>query len=372
MQAASFDEVLLAVHDAVRDPGLWPAALSVTADHLGAIGGLLTRRADALGGDVITVGKLDPELAELYLERHAHDCQACGMGRRTESSPPPASSHRPEAEGWRRPPHAEILLPRWIEDHLMLNYGPWGGGHGGGGLAFCLEGRRADAPEETLRRFTRLAPHFCQALDLANALQASRAAERSLAAALEAAPHAVMLLDAGGRLRHANAAGQALLQLGDGLRLLPEPGGTGRLSTRLPAEARRLHQLIGRAMGAGHCGRMRISRPSGEPGWPLLVTPLPAARGEAGRPVVALLAGGPDTPPEAAALRAAFGLTQAEARVLRCIAAGAGVPGTAAALGLSPETVRSHLARCFDATGARSQAALAALVARLPGVSGPG
>jgi len=114
---------------------------------------------------------------------------------------------------------------------------------------------------------------------------------------------------------------------------------------------------------------MRVSRPSGKPALPLLVTPLTKTPDNPSGPVVAVLAAGPDTLPEVTVLRAAFDLTQAAAQVLRHIATGAGVPATAAALGLSTETVRSHLARCFAATGVRSQAALAALVAKLPGFS---
>ncbi len=368
MRQTGFEEVLLAVHDAVRDPALWPAALTLTADHLGAIGGMVTRHSHAIGHDFIVVGRLDPALAGLYLERHADNGYARAIRWMPEGDPVLASALWPKAEARRSALHAEILLPQRIENHIMLNYGSWSGGSGSGGIAFCLDARGAEASGEALSRFTRLAPHLRQALELASALQASRAAERGLATALDAAPHAVLLIDRTGRLRHANAAGEALLRLADGLRLLPEPGGPGRLSTELPGEARQLHRLIGRAVAAGLGGRMRVTRPSGEPGWPVLVTPLPGPMGEAGRPAVAVLAGGPDTPPETETLRAAFGLTHAEARVLRSIAAGAGVPGTAAALGLSAETVRSHLARCFDATGARSQAALAALVARLPGV----
>jgi DNA-binding CsgD family transcriptional regulator/PAS domain-containing protein len=370
MQQVGFDEVLLAVHDAVRDPGLWPTALTLAADHLGAIGGMVTRHGYEPGTAFMITGRLDTDLDKIYLERHFDSGHARRIQWLPDGDPLLASALWPATGARRSALYAEILLPQRIEDHVMLNYAAWGGGKGGGGFSFCLDARAADAPGEALRRLARLAPHLRQALDLAGALQASRAAERGLATALDAAPHAVLLLDAGARLRHANAAGEALLRQDDGLRLLPEPGGPGRLSMALPGEARRLHQLIGRAVAAGIGGRMRVGRPSGEPAWPLLVTPLPGGADLA--PVVAVLAGGPDTPPEAEVLRAAFGLTQAEARVLRSIATGAGVPGTAATLGLSAETVRSHLARCFDATGARSQAALAAMVARLPGVNGPG
>ena len=369
MRRASFDEVLLAVNQAVLDPALWPAALTRAADHVGAIGGMVTRHGYDQGEAFMITGRLDTDLGKLYLERHLDDGYARHILWLPEGDPLLASALWPVAEVRRSALYAEILLPQRIEDHVMLNYAAWGSGSGGGGFAFCLDARTADAPDEALRRVTRLAPHLRQALDLAGALQASRGAERRLAAALDAAPHAVLMLDAGARLRHANAAGEALLRLADGLRLLPESGGPGRILAALPGETGRLHKLIGRAMATGLGGRMRISRPSGEPGWPVLVTPL---TDEPGHPAVALLAGGPDTPPGPEMLRATFGLTQAEARVLHGIATGAGVPATAAALGLSPETVRSHLARCFDATGARSQAALAALVARLPRVSGPG
>ena len=74
----------------------------------------------------------------------------------------------------------------------------------------------------------------------------------------------------------------------------------------------------------------------------------------------------PEAPADAAALRAAFGLTAAEARLAVLVGAGTGLPEAAARLGVSRETARTHLARCFDKTGVRSQAALARLVAGLP------
>lgn len=111
-------------------------------------------------------------------------------------------------------------------------------------------------------------------------------------------------------MSHANRAAEALLRADDGLTVRREPGGGpgGRLSAALPAKAGQLARVVADAAGRRLGVRLRVSRPSG----------------------------------------------------------GAGVPGVAAALGVWPETVRAHLARCVDATGARNQAALAAFVARLP------
>jgi DNA-binding CsgD family transcriptional regulator len=65
------------------------------------------------------------------------------------------------------------------------------------------------------------------------------------------------------------------------------------------------------------------------------------------------------------ALREAFGLTAAEARVAGLVAAGLSTPEIAAALGVSANTVRTHLAACYDKTGLRSQVMLARLVAAI-------
>ncbi|SDB19090.1 helix-turn-helix transcriptional regulator [Belnapia rosea] len=365
MRRVGFDQALLRVHAAVRNPTLWPEALTDLADHLGAIGGMLTRHGHEPGTAFVVTGRLDPALASLYLRD--------GCARRTPWAPQagPMLDHAlwPTAAPRHGAVQDEGLAPQRIGDLAMLNYAPWGGGKGGGGFAFRLDRRAADASAGLLRRLARLAPHLRQALDLAGTLQAARITGSASAAVLDTAPRAVLLLDTAGRLRHANPAGEALLREADGLRLVPAPAGPGRLGTALASEGCQLRRLIATAVAAGLGGRMRISRARGNPAWPVLVTPLPGAEehlfGDA-HASVAVLVGGAATPPAPDVLQAAFGLTIAEARVLRRIAGGAGVPDTAAALSLSPETVRSQLARCFDATGCRSQAALAALVAGLP------
>ncbi len=81
---------------------------------------------------------------------------------------------------------------------------------------------------------------------------------------------------------------------------------------------------------------------------------------------VLIIVNDPDAPTREDELRASFGLTIAEARVAALVITGMGLPAVARQLGVSRETARSHLARCFDTTGARSQAALARLAATLP------
>jgi len=61
-----------------------------------------------------------------------------------------------------------------------------------------------------------------------------------------------------------------------------------------------------------------------------------------------------------------FGLTPAQARAAVLIGAGLSGPQTAASLGLSLPTVKTHLARSFQKIGVNSQAALVRLFASLP------
>jgi DNA-binding CsgD family transcriptional regulator len=67
-----------------------------------------------------------------------------------------------------------------------------------------------------------------------------------------------------------------------------------------------------------------------------------------------------------AILRKTFGLTSAEARVALLVGKGLSGPQAAIALGISADTVKTHLARCFDKIGVHSQVTLARLVNALP------
>jgi DNA-binding CsgD family transcriptional regulator len=74
-------------------------------------------------------------------------------------------------------------------------------------------------------------------------------------------------------------------------------------------------------------------------------------------------------PPDAKVLASLFNLTTAEARIARGISQGQAVGTIAEALGVSRQTVRSHLKAVFAKTGARRQVELAVLLAgaALPG-----
>jgi DNA-binding CsgD family transcriptional regulator len=147
------------------------------------------------------------------------------------------------------------------------------------------------------------------------------------------------------------------------------------LKAAMPHDDWQLRSAIAQALhvaGGGKKGfrlALSLQRQSGLPPFLVLLTPLPRHSSRMMRIVdpgacvlVKLIdpVGGADG--SADALREAYKLTAAEARVAELIAAGLSTPEIAAALNVSASTVRTHLAACFDKTGLHSQVTLARLV----------
>ncbi len=189
-------------------------------------------------------------------------------------------------------------------------------------------------------------------------------------------PNPALLLDGKGRVTHANPAAEVLLQAGDGLSFSVD--GSLQLSAALPAETSALSKALAQALavatGAGdELGEpLRLSRPSGAAPLLILPVPLPPAAFvmwellEPSRVLVLIIDPGAPARAASAAIQNAFGLTVAESRVAVLVASGLSGPQTATTLGLSPETVKTHLKRCFEKTGVHSQVGLARLLGALP------
>ncbi|MGZ9811433.1 helix-turn-helix transcriptional regulator [Pseudoroseicyclus sp. H15] len=210
------------------------------------------------------------------------------------------------------------------------------------------EGR--DLPEAERADLQRFGSHFMRAARLYWSRQSSEAALEVLLGLQGEAGRDIVLLDAEGRIGEASpgalaALGAAASLTRGRLRLQGAPAfGEAAATPRLlalPREAGGLPVLveIRRAEGSG--------TGSAPPGWVLIVTD-PAARLDCAK----------------APLRA-LGLTAAEARL--AVLAGACQTSTevAAALGLSPATVRWSLSVIYGKLGLKRQTQLARLTARL-------
>ena len=117
---------------------------------------------------------------------------------------------------------------------------------------------------------------------------------------------------------------------------------------------------------------MRLTRLSGEAALLVVPVPLPPPAfslwelSATARLLVLVIDPGARNLVAATTLQTAFGLTAAETRVATLIGSGLSGPQAAQVLGVAPATVKTHLARCFEKLGVRSQVELARMLSALP------
>jgi DNA-binding CsgD family transcriptional regulator len=218
------------------------------------------------------------------------------------------------------------------------------------------------------RRMRLIVPHMRRAVLISRALEHSQAANAILTDVFDCMSAAVLLIGRGGGIAHVNKAGEALLAQGDIL-------------------SRRGNQLIVRdqsasmALGAAFAAAQRGDAELGADG---VAVPLTTATGEHHvAHVLPLTTGLRQRLGEANAAIAAvfiskrgivwasplemigklYMLTPSEMRVLLAIVEDGGVPTVAETLGISEDTVRTHLKHLFEKTGKRRQADLVKLLA---------
>ena len=222
---------------------------------------------------------------------------------------------------------------------------------------------------ETRRRMRLLAPHFRRAVAIGKVIEAHKIEAATLADTLDGLAAGMFLVDAVGRIVHANARGHAILADANILK-----GFGGRLSaTDLQAD-KALSDVLEAANAGGDVavGARGIAVPlmarDGER-WVAHVLPLTSgARRRAGVSYAAVAAvfvrqTALDLPSPLETIADLYALTPAELRVLMAIVEIGGVPDVAPVLGISETTVKTHLSRLFEKTGTRRQADLVKLVA---------
>ncbi len=235
---------------------------------------------------------------------------------------------------------------------------------------------RAPAPAIDPQQLpVRPGPSFWRSLRLAMTALRHRDEAQSLRLVLVALPMASLVLDRSGRVLATNISADALLKSRDGL-----TGWAGTaLRATMPGEASRLSRRISEALAVADDRAAKLSRalslqrPSGLPALLLILTPLRRAPNpwqdtsdEEHRLLIQIIDPAERLDDRIEALRDAYGLTPAEARIAALIASGLTNPAVALMLGVSVNTVRTQLSRCFDKTGVHSQVALARLVCAIP------
>jgi DNA-binding CsgD family transcriptional regulator len=223
------------------------------------------------------------------------------------------------------------------------------------------------ADDDARRRLRLLAPHLRRAILIIKMLKGKAAEAAMLADTLDGLSAGLCLVDAGGRIVHVNAAAQAILDAGDILRTVG-----GKLTAR-DAQADRTLREVFAAAGQGDeaLGTKGIAVPlTGEGGERYVAHALPLTSGARQRARITRTAAvalfirktAPAVSARSEVIGAAFKLTPTELRVLLALVELGSVPEVAAALGIAGTTVRWHVGRLFEKTGAKRQADLIKLV----------
>jgi DNA-binding CsgD family transcriptional regulator/PAS domain-containing protein len=230
-----------------------------------------------------------------------------------------------------------------------------------------LRNKAGGMVDEKMRRCIALiVPHVRRALLIGKAIEQKQSEAANFADTLNSLSAATFLVDALGRIVHANAAGRDMLYANDFVR-----SAGGRLAAR-DAQVNHAFRVIfaAAAKGDAETGAKAIALSlmahDGER-YVAHVLPLKSgarrATGITYTAVAAVFVRKAALGSSLDAIGQTYKLTPAELRVLRAIVDVGGVPETAAALGVAETTVKTHLYRLFDKTDASRQADLVKLVA---------
>jgi DNA-binding CsgD family transcriptional regulator/PAS domain-containing protein len=231
------------------------------------------------------------------------------------------------------------------------------------------------ATRTDLERMTLIAPHVRRAIGISRLMEMKTFEVGRFVTLVDRLSAAVIFTDAGGRIAHVNAAAAKMLDAGT---LIRRRG--GRLTAVDDRTAAVLASTLASALldplqqGDGAAIMLPDSGPAGTSRHVAHVLPLRSGHcGEAGREYGATAAVfirdvGVDPISAAASLSQVYDLTRRELSVLLALVADHSVPDAAAILGLSEQTVKTHLKSIFRKVGVHKQSALATLVA---GIANP-
>ena len=230
-------------------------------------------------------------------------------------------------------------------------------------FAICRTRRAGPYEQAEARTLQLILPFLAAATELRQRLQVATTRETGLLQVIDRLDSGVILADALARPLLVNDRAARIAREGDGLLL------HDAIAAATPEATRRLREAVAATASDAACESLRLGleRPSGRP--PLLLTLMPIWRlgtqvPGAGAPRVAIFIKETDAPLviDRGLLADSLRLTRRESEVAALLADGLDLAEVAERLGHGIGTTRSHLKQVFDKTGARSQAALVALV----------
>ncbi len=231
-------------------------------------------------------------------------------------------------------------------------------------------GTNAEEYDDAALAICRLyAHHARRAMDISQAAANWRFMEEGFSAAADEIATGVAIVQAPATVLHMNRTFSALLA---GARAAPvppvRPAAFSRTIGRRPIEARLPRPLL-EALAASPVPTSCLVHPEGEDSGrpvPVLIRPIRLRAGSGGASpsgfVLLCRSSTSEIELDEGALRSAYALTAAEARVCGALVGGENVHVLSAHLGISPQTARTHLKRIYDKTETMRQPELLRLL----------
>jgi len=362
-----FDEVVVQIYRATTEPELWNAVMERIGRRIGA--NLAAVHVHAQAGDTdpaTTVGawgrRVPPGMRDyesyyatrnVWVQHGAHLLKP-GAILTGEQMCPEEILLRSEF-------YLDFLRPRDVRYSIraVLTSDPEP-------LSYFSAGRpHASRPfgDAQRRILSAVTPHLIQAIRIQSRLESIQSGRHAVTGALERLPLAVIFLDRRCRVIEMNQSARRIVEAGDGLKL--ERGVLVALDIRAEVQ---LQQMIfgAAALDTGrllqHGGALSLPRPEGRRPLSAMVAPtgvtgiFPASR--SARVVVLIEEPSRRAAEPLEAFAKGHKLSPAEAGLAARLVSGMSLRQAAETLGISENTVRSHLKRVFAKTGVRRQAEL--------------
>jgi DNA-binding CsgD family transcriptional regulator len=221
------------------------------------------------------------------------------------------------------------------------------------------------ADYEMRRRVALIAPHLRRAILIGEAIDQKAKETTIFVDILNSLRAGLFLIDSNGQIVHANAAGRGILAANDVLCTIG-----GRLVARDAAFNHALRDIFagtGDSAIGGNGFALPLTARDGECQVAHILPLGEGARDRIGAPnqvvaAVFVCEAALEISSSADVIQRAFQLTPTELRVLFAIVNVGGIPQVAAALGVAVSTIKTHVGRIYDKTGAVRQADLVKLV----------
>jgi len=360
------------IYEAILDRSVWSGVFENLAEFVGAQAGALLWKTYSRSTDdrsteaVLTTGIKTPSL-ELYKERYAkldpttQPLLLRDVGEVASTTELVSYSEYVESRYYKEWVKPQGFVDSW---HASLEKSATTSVH----LIFWRKGKTGIESDATRDRMRLIVPHLRRAVQIGNLVDHGKAEAALFGDTLDGIAAGLFLVDANGRILHANASGQALLARGMVLRAYG-----GKLVSHDASAEQELYRVLD-AVG----GEQVV------PGADTVAVPLTARQGEHYVAYVLPLTSGVrrragagyaaaaavfvqrallNVPSPQDAIAKLYKLTPMELRVLFAIVQVGGVPEVAAMMGSSSSTIRTHLRRLFSKTGTDRQADLVKLVA---------